>query len=158
MSRFLSHEQTKDDLTNYLAEKTLEYNRDLPKLVIVSAAGHTKSNSQLCFEDNNHEEADTLLINQAILASRRNPPDAKLVFFSPDTDVLVLAIANYELLIRNTSVFMVSGVVEVEPIWLALGALRANALPYSCFHRGRQHRTILWYWQRDLAADVHQSR
>ena len=123
MSRFLSHEQTKDDLTNYLAEKTLEYNRDLPKLVIVSAAGHTKSSSQLCFEDNNHEEADTLLINQAILASRRNPPDAKLVFFSPDTDVLVLAIANYELLIRNTSVFMVSGVVEVESIWLALGAL-----------------------------------
>jgi len=41
-----------------------------------------------------HEEADTLLIYQAVLASQRNPSDAQMVFFSPDTDVLVLVIAN----------------------------------------------------------------
>ena len=92
----------------------------------------TKSNRQLYFEDNNHEEADTLLIHQAVLASCRNPPDAKLMFFSPDTDMLVLVIANYDILLRNTSISMVSGVVEVNPIWAALGADRAKGLP--AFH------------------------
>ena len=52
--------------------------------------------------DSNHEEADILLIYQAVLASQQNPPDAQMVFFSPDTDVLVLVIANYDLMLKNT--------------------------------------------------------
>ena len=44
MSRFLSHVQTKADLTEYLAEKTLDYIKDSSKVVITSAAGHTRSN------------------------------------------------------------------------------------------------------------------
>ncbi|KAJ8353332.1 hypothetical protein SKAU_G00208990 [Synaphobranchus kaupii] len=90
MSRLLSHDQTKADLTEYLASKTIEYSKESPKLVIASAAGHTESNSQLHFEGNNHEEADTLLIHHAVLASRRNPSDAQLMFFSPDTDATTL--------------------------------------------------------------------
>jgi len=69
MSRFISHDKTKADLTEYLAAKTLEYNQDSSKLVIASAAGRTRSNSELLIEDNNHEEADTLLIYHAVLAS-----------------------------------------------------------------------------------------
>ena len=130
MNRFLSHDKTKSDLTKYLAEKTLEYNKDSSKLIVASASGWTRSNSELLFEDNNHEEADTLMM--AVLASQRNPHDAKLMFFSPDTDVLVLLIANYDLLLRNTSISMVSGVINVQPIWTALGAERAKALP--AFH------------------------
>jgi len=34
LSRFLSHKQTKANLTEYLAEKTLDYNKDSPKLII----------------------------------------------------------------------------------------------------------------------------
>ena len=134
MSRFLSHEQTKADLTEYLASKTVEYSKNSPKLIIASAAGHTKSNSQLPFESNNHEEADTLVIYHAVLASRRNSSDAQLMCFSPDTDadVLVLVVANYEILLKNTYVSMVSGIVEVKPIWTAFGADRAKALP--AFH------------------------
>ena len=132
MSRFLSHDKTKADLTEYLAARMLEYNKDSSKLVITSASGHTRSNSELFFEDNNHEEADTLLIHQAVLASRRNPPDAELVVFSPDTDVLVLVIANYDQLLRKTSISMASGVIQVQPIWTALGPERAKALP--AFH------------------------
>ena len=41
MSRFLSHDNTKADLTGYLASKTLEYNMESPKLIITSASGHT---------------------------------------------------------------------------------------------------------------------
>ena len=132
MSRFLSHDKTKADLTDYLAAKTLEYNRGSSELIITSASGHTRSNKDLLFEENNHEEADTLLIHQAVLASQRNPPDAQLVFFSPDTDVLVLVTANYDLLLKNTSVSMASGVVQIEPLWQALGKERAKALP--AFH------------------------
>ena len=51
------------------------------------------------------------------------------MIFSPDTDVLVLAVVNQHLLLRNTSVSMVSGVIDVEPIARALGRQRANALP-----------------------------
>jgi len=39
MSRFLSHDKTKTDLTNYFAAKTLEYNSTSHKLVITSYAG-----------------------------------------------------------------------------------------------------------------------
>ena len=84
--------------------------------------------------DNNHEEADTLLIHHAVLASRRHPHDAELVVFFPDTDVIVLVIANYDLLLRNTSLSMASGVIEVQQIWRALGPERAKVFrPYMHF-------------------------
>lgn len=129
MSRFLSHDQTKAALTEYLAEKTLDYNRESSKLVIVSASGRTRSNSDLVFEDNNHEEADTLMICLAVSASERSPDNAELTIFSPDTDVLVLAVANYDLLLNHTSISMASGVLQIRPIWTALGADKAKALP-----------------------------
>jgi len=83
-------------------------------------------------QDNNHEEADTLLIYHAVLASQRNPPDAQMVFFSPDTDVLMLVIANYDLMLKNTSISMASGVMRIDPIWRAIGPERAKAFP--AFH------------------------
>ncbi|KAG1661052.1 hypothetical protein GQR58_021722 [Nymphon striatum] len=122
MSRFLSHDKTKAALTEYLAEKILDYSRDSPKLVITSASGRTHSNKDTDhFEHNNHEEADTLMICLAITSTRRNRElqDIQLTFFSPDTDVLVLVIANYDLLPRNTSICMASGEVHIQPLWLA---------------------------------------
>ena len=76
------------------------------------------------------EEADTMLIYMyhAVFASQRAPPDAELVAFSHNTDVLVLVIAHYDLLLRNTSLTMATGVVEVQPIWTGLGSERAKAL------------------------------
>ncbi|KAE8278585.1 hypothetical protein D5F01_LYC23497 [Larimichthys crocea] len=132
LSRFLSHDKTKSDLTEYLANKTLEYNKRSSKLIVTSASGITRSNKDLVFQENNHEEADTLLIHQAVLASQRNPHDAQLVFFSPDTDVLVLVTANYDIMLKNTSISMASGVVQIEPLWRAIGKERAKALP--AFH------------------------
>ncbi|KAH3706897.1 hypothetical protein DPMN_066291 [Dreissena polymorpha] len=73
MGRFLSHEKTKADLTVYLAEATLKYDANSPKLVITSAAGHTRSNRCMQFYSNNHEEADTLMISLAAAASQRCP-------------------------------------------------------------------------------------
>ena len=129
MRHLLFHDQTKADLTDYLAVKTLDYSKESSKLVIVSASGHTKSNSNLVFEDNNLEEADTLMIFQAVCATVQNPSNAQLTIFSPDTDVLVLAIANYHLLLSSSSISMASGVLQIQPIWTALGVDRAKALP-----------------------------
>ena len=69
---------------------------------------------------------------EAVLASQRNPSHSQLVFFSPDTDVLVLVTANYDMLLKNTSVSMTSGVVHIGAVWKALGPARAKALP--AFH------------------------
>src|SRR6267154_1673699 len=69
MNRFLSHDKTKADLTNSVAAHTLQYKSSSQKLVITCSSGHTRSNKDLVFDDNNHEEANTLLIYQAVLAS-----------------------------------------------------------------------------------------
>src|SRR6218665_2988861 len=53
MNRFLSHDKTKADLTHYLAAKILEYNKTAQKRVITSSSGHTSSNDDLHFQDNN---------------------------------------------------------------------------------------------------------
>ena len=73
MNWFLSHDNTKADLISCLASKTLECNMESPKLIIMSVSGHIRSNKDLHFEDNNHEKANTLLINHAILTSQKNP-------------------------------------------------------------------------------------
>ena len=113
-------------MTEYLAEKTLD--RDSPKLIITSSAGHTRSNRDVGpFSDNNHEEADTLMICLGVSATERNSMD--MTFFSPDTDVLVLIIANSDRLPKNTSISMASRVRQIEPLWAGLGPDRAKALP-----------------------------
>ena len=68
--RFLSHDKTKADIADYLAMQVLTYNSDSPKLVVTSSSGYTRSNGSIGFEDNTHEEADTLMIHHAVLSSR----------------------------------------------------------------------------------------
>ena len=117
----------KADLKDYLTKATLDYKKNSPQLVITSASGNTKSNRNTHVEDNNHEEADILMICLAAEASQRCP-DAQLVFFTPDTDVLVLAVA-HDKLCKKASILIVSGAVEIEPIWRALGKEKVQALP-----------------------------
>ena len=129
LSRFLSHNQTKSDLTKYLAEKVQLYNAESDKIIITSAAGHTNSNVDLGpFPDNNHEEADTLMICLGVFAAERHSKKAQITFFSPDTDVLVLLVANFDRLPTSTSISMASGIKQIEPIWKSLGPERSKAL------------------------------
>ncbi len=128
LTRFLSDEKTKADLTVYLAEATINCKIGSPQLVITSASGKTRCNRDIEFEDNNHEEADTLMICLATKSSQRCP-NAELVFFTPDTDVLILVIAHYDQLCKRTSISMVSGIIHIQPIWRALGREKAQALP-----------------------------
>ena len=68
-----------------------------------------------------------------------------MTFFSPDTDVLVLLIANYDQLPKDTRIAMGNKVLKIEPFWRALGPEKAKAL--LAFHAfsgadttGRFHR------------------
>ena len=69
-------------------------------LVEYTHLGHTRSNHGLQFEQNNHEAAGILMICLATGASKQCPGD-RIVFFRPDTDVLVLAIAHYDKLLKT---------------------------------------------------------
>ncbi len=73
------------------------------------------------------------MIFLSVNATHRNSrKDMELTFFSPDTDVLVLAIANYDLLPKKTSIHMVSCTLQIKPFWEALGTEKAKAFP--AFH------------------------
>ena len=78
------------------------------------------------FDENNHD-TDTLMICLAAAASH-HCPETRVVFISPNTDVLVLAVAQYDKLCKHTAIYMVSGALEIEPIWSALGRDKAPAL------------------------------
>ena len=56
------------------------------------------------------------------------------MFLTPDTAVLVLAIAHYDKLCKKTSISMVSGIIDIQPIWRALGKEKAQALPIYSMH------------------------
>ena len=59
---FIIHEKTKADLKVYHAEATINCTIGSPQLVITSASGKTSCNRDIEFEDNNHDEADILMI------------------------------------------------------------------------------------------------
>ena len=103
------------------------------ELVITLASGHTRSNRNLRFEDYNLKEADTLTVCLAADASRQFP-DAQLVFFTPDTYLLVLVLAHYHKLCQRTSSSVLLGTVDVGPIWRALLVL---AFALSCLLIGK---------------------
>ena len=62
MTRFLSYAKIKSNLTRYLVEAVLMYNTNSEKLVITSASGQTKYKLDTLHQENNHEEADTLMM------------------------------------------------------------------------------------------------
>ena len=80
-----------------------------------------------------HEEADTKLILHAVHAADRGA--TRIRIFSPDTDVLVLAIRRQPMLPKNTAFVTIGSKrreIFLKPIFEALGAKRAAALP--AFH------------------------
>lgn len=128
MDKLLSHEGTKRDLAIYLAENVLKYSTNNDKTLIVSYAGKTKSNKQIEFDENNHDEADGLMIRQGVLGKSRWPPDTELTFHSTDSDVVVVTVSKYPSLVANTRIVTASGIIYIKPLWQALGPEKSSAL------------------------------
>ena len=102
----------------------------------MSSSGYTRSNGSVVFENNNHEEADTLMINHAVLSSRRSLANARIVIFSPDIPCYSCCRPSYPhsecARLRKTSVSIVSAVNDVEAIARAIGQLRVHVQARRC--------------------------
>ncbi len=125
---FLSTKETKANLVLYLAQKAVQ-------LCIVPITTHTEkgvfsSQPNMVNIPSTQEEADTLLILYAVAVSRQGNT---VHIYSCDTDVLVLALRRVPDLKPNSVIIMGTGdrrrQIKLKPIYVALGAERAAALP-----------------------------
>jgi hypothetical protein len=88
----------------------------------------------MSYPGSNKEEADTKLVWHALDATVSGA--TQIAIYSPDTDVLVLALRRYAELCKDTSFVIGSGqkrrTILLKPIVDALGPNRTSALP--AFH------------------------
>lgn len=106
LKQFLSHIDTKAELTTYLSEKALSRFQNKPntRFVVVHDTV-AESNFEDFSEDlkkHDHEEADTLIVLHALDASNSNRQVDSLHVFSPDTDVFLLLLNKYPQLCQRT--------------------------------------------------------
>lgn len=132
MKRLLSHVNTKMELTQYLAKKTLERGQQSGKRVVVAWSSFCKgTHKEMAYLESNQEEADTKLLLHAIDATNSGATSIDII--SPDTDVLVLALRRFPELCESTSFVTGKGQrhrkIYLSPIVRALGPTRTAALP-----------------------------
>ena len=104
MKQFLSHIQTKSDLTAYLSEYAIHELANMGRRFVVMF--ETKSISNIPdypveLQEHNQEEANTLMLLQASNVCEIDP-FTDLYVVSPDTDVFLLLIYFYPQLCANT--------------------------------------------------------
>ena len=93
MKRHLAHVSTKDELTQYLASKTLEKGCENGLHVVVAWSSKCRATQKdMAYLDSNQEEADTKILLHMLDATSSG---AKNIKISPDTDVFVLALRRY---------------------------------------------------------------
>ena len=106
MMMFLSHIQTKAELTKYLSQKVLTQYQGHPKKILVMYDTVIEANCHLSdvvsmpeMTEGIHclEEGDQMVLLNAVDVKHK-AENAKLDIFSVDTDVFVLLTGNYELL------------------------------------------------------------
>ena len=92
IKKLLTHIETKKDLTKYLSNLCSERLMQQKREFVISV--DSVSFGSLEFSNNNHEEADTLIVLHATLASSTTALQPRIVIFSLDTDVLVLLVSH----------------------------------------------------------------
>jgi hypothetical protein len=100
LKELLSHIETKQQLTEYLAKHFIYIFSSTNKRYVVSYDTLTESNCQELIDGmaiHDHEEADTLIILHCLNIARNNP-FSECTVYSPDTDVFLLLIHHYEML------------------------------------------------------------
>lgn len=132
MKSLLAHTKTKDNITTYLAEKMTKHGQKNRKHVVVAWRDQAKgTHRDVTHLASTQEEADTKIILHAVDATANGATSVRI--HSPDTDVLVLAIRRFPSFCRDTSFVTGTGehrrVIQLEPIYKALGPNKAAALP-----------------------------
>ena len=92
MKQQMSHSSTKDEITVYLAHEVICHATDSRKCTVVSWGNKADASHQEINLGSSQEEADTKLLLHAVHATSNG---ASSVAFSPDSDVLVLAIRRF---------------------------------------------------------------
>ena len=80
--------------------------------------------------ESSQEEADTKIIFHGAYVAQKGIKT--LHIYSPDSDVVILAIARYALLPQETGIYFGHGMkrfISLRPTYNALGPLKASALP-----------------------------
>lgn len=132
MNKLLAHDKTKDELTEFLSEHLRQFGLTHNKRFVMSwrdtaASSHGIDVSSL---SSTQEEADTKIILHAAYLSQKGTKTIHV--FSPDTDVFILALRRYPQLSQDLAIFLGRGMkrfVQLNPIYRALGPLKASALP-----------------------------
>ena len=132
MKRLLVHVNTKKELTEYLAIKTLGKGSEEGSRVTVAWDSKCKgTHRDMQYLDSNQEEADTKLLLHAVDATVSGATRTDVV--SPDTDVFVLALRRHPDLCEDTRFVTGRGQrhrkISLCSIVRALGPARIAALP-----------------------------
>ena len=103
LKKFLSHWQTKQELTEYLGGKAVNYFDGKRRYAVVCG---TRCNTNirtldLLMPDHDQEEADTIMVLYAHYLANENPSQHVYVS-SPDTDVFLLLVSNYKSFCKKT--------------------------------------------------------
>ena len=136
LKQFLSHIDTKAELTTYISDKALGHFKDKPDIrFVVVHDTVAESNYEEFSEDlkiHSHEEADTLLVLHALDVSNCGRKVDSLHIFSPDTDVFLLLVNRYSQLCPNTVFVTGRGLlrreIQLKNIYDSIGKDKADAL------------------------------
>ena len=131
LKTFISHTKTKAELTTFLAQKVMERGEATGKKVVVAWATEFKATyKDVSHLQSDREEADTKIILYALDATADGATEISI--YSPDTDVLLLAIRRYQEMCPNTSFLTGSATTRPTIKLQALGSAKTAALP--AFH------------------------
>ena len=133
LKKFLPEIQTKQDLTIYLGKFLHSSLKDLGVKHVISCATRTVSNIPVGpeLDNNNHEEADTLLVLRSLDVARQDP-FRKLEVVSPDTVVFLLLTHYFPNLPQQTKFVTGRGndrrSIDVAETYEALGPDKSDAV------------------------------
>ena len=125
MSEILATNETKRSLTGFLMEKSIEHLQKRNVRYVVAGNDITYFSYQDPIS-NNHEEADTLMINILCILQ---PMNSCVVVHSVDTDVFVLLLRHHDKIGCDTLYMnLVGGFVDMTAISISLGQMDCRAL------------------------------
>ena len=133
MKKLLAHSKTKGKLTTFLV-KNVKDNANGRQVVVAWGTECEATQRDVRHLRSTQEEADTKIILHALDASAQGATE--LSIYSPETDVLVLALRRYPDLCSNSCFVTGTGssrrVINLKSIADALGPTKTAALP--AFH------------------------
>ena len=118
MSEILATNETKRSLTGFLMEKSIEHLQKRNVRYVVAGNNNTYFSYQYPI-NNNHEEADTVMINILCILQ---PMNSCMVVNSVDTDVFVLILRHHDKIGCDTLYMnLIGGFVDMTAISKSVG-------------------------------------